>query len=217
MKNKRNIILCLLLTFVSMLYTILVKIVDVQAIGPKHSKVGFASMNNYFKNIIGSNMTIYKITEILGLLVFVICIFYACVGIYQLIKRKSIKEVDKEIVLVGAFYILVLFVYVFFEKVIINYRPIIVDGKLEASFPSSHTVLAICVCTSSFILSNKYINKRYLDIVNVATFILMLCVIIGRLISGVHWLSDIIGGIIISITLIMYFITVHNYIKIKSK
>ena len=215
MKKKRNIILCIVLTIISVLYTFLVKTVDVKSIGPKGSKVGFSSMNNYFKNIIGSNMTIYKITEILGLLVFVICLFYAIVGVYQLIKRKSLKNVDKEIYLVGAFYVLVLFIYVLFEKLAINYRPVLIDGELEASFPSSHTILAICVCTSSFIIANKYIDKKYLDIVNIASFILMLLVLIGRLISGVHWLSDIIGGIIISITLIMYFITAHNYIKSK--
>ena len=213
MKKKRNIILCIILTIVSILYTFLVKVVDVKSIGPNHSKVGFASINSYFKNLIGSNMTIYKITEILGFLVFIICAFYAGIGIYQLIKRKSLKKIDKEIYLVGAFYVLVLFVYVFFEKVIINYRPVLIDGELEASFPSSHTMLAICVCTSSFIIGRKYIGKKYLDIVNVVTFILMLSVLIGRLISGVHWISDIIGGIIISITLLMYFITAHNYIK----
>ena len=213
MKKKRNIILCIVLTFFSMLYTILVKVVDVQAIGPKNSKVGFATLNNSFKNIIGNNMTIYKITEIFGYLIFIICLFYGCIGIYQLIKRKSFKKVDKEIYLVGSFYILLLLIYVLFEKLSINYRPILIDGELEASFPSSHTILAICVCTSSFIIGSKYISKKYLDIVNISTFILMLIVFVGRLISGVHWLTDIIGGIIISIALIMYFISVHNYIK----
>lgn len=215
MKKKRNIIICIALTIISVVYTILVKIIDVKAIGPKNSEVGFSTMNGYFKNIIGSNMTIYKITEILGLLVFVICLYYACMGVYQLIKRKSLKKVDKEIYLVGAFYVLVLFVYFLFEKVVINYRPVLIDGELEASFPSSHTMLAICVCTTSFIIGKKYIDEKYIDIVNIATFILMLLVLIGRLISGVHWVSDIIGGIIISITLIMYFITAHNYIKSK--
>lgn len=214
MKKKRNIILCIVLTIASILYTVLVKVVDVKKIGPKNSSVGFSTMNNAFKNIIGSNMTIYKITEILGLLVFVICLFYACIGVYQLIKRKSLKEVDKEIYLVGAFYIIVLIIYVLFEKLEINYRPILIDGKLEASFPSSHTILALCVCTSSFIIGEKYITK-YSDIINISIFILMLLVFIGRLISGVHWLSDIIGGVIISITLIMYFITAHNYIRKK--
>lgn len=213
MKKKRNIILCIVLTFVSILYTISVKVIDVQAIGPRNSKVGFATLNNSFKNIVQSNMTIYKITEIFGYLIFIICLFYTCIGLYQLIKRKSFKKIDKEIYLVGAFYILLLLIYILFEKLAINYRPILIDGELEASFPSSHTILAICVCVSSFIIGDKYINKKYLNIANISTFTLMIIVFVGRLISGVHWLTDIFGGIIISITLIMYFITIHNYIK----
>lgn len=216
MKNKKYLILSIILTIVSVLYTILVKTVDVKKIGPKGSLVGFATLNSLFKNIIGSNMTIYKITEILGYLVFLLCLFYAIIGIYQLIKRKSLKEIDKQIYLIAGFYVLVLMVYILFEKLIINYRPVLIDGELEASFPSSHTVLSICVCLSSIMLSRKYISKKYVDIVNVITIILMLGVLIGRLISGVHWISDIIGGIIISMTLIMYFKTCLRYINHKN-
>ena len=210
MKNKRNVIMCIVLTIISILYTILVKVVDVRNIGPQDSSVGFSSLNEWCVNLIGSNMTIYKITEILGLLVFVICLFYGVMGIYQLIKRKSIKKVDKEILLMGIFY-----VYVVFEKIVINYRPVLIDGELEASFPSSHTVLALCVCMSSLLISKKYVGK-YLDITNIVTIILMFSVFLGRLLSGVHWLSDIIGGIIIATTLLMYFITAHNFLKSRN-
>lgn len=215
MKNKKNIFLCISLTLISVFYTFLVKNVDVNNIGPKNTNVGFSTLNNAFKNLIGSDMRIYKITEIFGLLVFVICLFYGMIGIYQLIKRKSIKKVDKEIILIGIFYVVVLFVYILFEKLEINYRPILIDGKLEASYPSSHTMLALCVCTSSLILSKKYINKKYINITNIITLILLFGVFIGRIMSGVHWISDIIGGIIISFTLIMYYITINNYIKSK--
>lgn len=217
MKNKRNIILCAIMTFITIIYTILVKFVDVKKIGPKNSSVGFASLNGWFNDLVGSNMTIYKITEILGYLIFILCAFYGIIGIYQLIKRKNIKKVDKEIILVGLFYVLVLAVYVIFEKVVINYRPVLIDGELEASFPSSHTMLSLCVGISSLLISKKYINIKYIGIVNLVTIILMLSVLLGRLISGVHWLSDIIGGIIISITLILYFVTAHNYIKHTKK
>ncbi|MBQ9024580.1 MAG: phosphatase PAP2 family protein [Bacilli bacterium] len=215
MKKKKNIIICICLTLMSIIYTILVKNVDVKNIGPNNTSVGFSTINNLFKNLIGSDMKIYKITEIFGLLVFIICLFYGIIGIYQLIKRKSIKKVDKEIILMGIFYIIILFVYALFEKLEINYRPILIDGKLEASYPSSHTILALCVCISSLILSKKYINKKYINITNIITLILLFGVFIGRIMSGVHWISDIIGGIIISFTLIMYYITINNYIKNK--
>ena len=48
--------------------------------------------NKFFKDLIGTDMRIYKITEIFGILVFIICLFYGIIGLYQLIKRKSIKK-----------------------------------------------------------------------------------------------------------------------------
>ena len=108
-----------------------------------------------------------------------------------------------------------LLVYVFFEKVIINYRPVLIDGELEASYPSSHTMLALCIGFSSFIISKKYVRKEYVNYFNGIVFALMICVLLGRIISGVHWISDIIGGIIISSTLIMYFYTSYKYFKNK--
>ena len=211
--KKKNIIISIILTVVSVIYTFLVKNVDVKSIGPDNSKVGFATLNDSFRNFIGSNLTIYKITEVLGILILLIVLMYGLLGIYQLIKRKSILKVDKEIIILGIFYVLMLTVYVLFEKVEINYRPILIDGKLEASYPSSHTILALCIGISSFLISKKYIRKEYVTYFNVGTLALMTLIFLGRTISGVHWISDIIGGIIISATLIMYFYTAITYLK----
>ena len=216
MKKKRNIILSVIMTIIAVVYTYLVKTVDVKKIGPNDSMVGFSKLNGWFRDIIGSNMTLYKITEILGYLVILIAVFYAFIGLLQLIKRKNIFKVDREIYILGGFYVMMGIVYVFFEKFIINYRPIIIDGELEASYPSSHTMLAICIGISSLIVSKKYIPEKYLKITNIVTILLLLGVLLGRVVSGVHWISDILGGIIISLTLLMYFITLYNY-KSKTK
>lgn len=215
MKNKRNLILSLVLTVVTVVYTYLVKTVGVTAIGPRNSSVGFYKMNYWFMKSIGSNMTIYKFTEIVGLIVLLIVAIYGVIGLLQLIKRKSIFKVDREIISLGILYVLMLIVYVFFEKFIINYRPVLIDNELEASFPSSHTVLAICTCISSLIVSKKYVPKKYLNLSAVITILLLTFVFVGRTISGVHWLSDIIGGVIISSTLLMYFYTILNWKKVK--
>ena len=93
--------------------------------------------------------------------------------------------------------------YIFFEKVIINYRPVLEDGVLEASFPSSHTLLAVCICASSLLISKYYIkDKKVLKMFNIFTYALMIILVVGRLISGVHWFTDIMGGIIISTLLV---------------
>ncbi len=212
MKNKKNIIISILLTILSIVYIYVVKTIDVSSIGPNNSKVGLSKLNEGFRNIVHSNMTIYKITEVLGYIIFIIVLFYGLIGLYQFIKRKSIFKVDKRLLLLGVLYVVLIGIYVFFEKFIINYRPILIDGKLEASFPSSHTMLALCVCMSSIIISKKYINIKYVHKVNLITTILMLLVLVGRLVSGVHWISDIIGGILISCTLLMYFYSINKKI-----
>ena len=107
-------------------------------------------------------------------------------------------------------------VYVVFEKVVINYRPILIDGELEASYPSSHTLLALCIGISSIIVSKNYVSDKYRKITNIVTIVLLLGVFVGRIVSGVHWISDIVGGVLISLTLLMYFYTLYD-IRFKKK
>ncbi len=213
MKNKKNIIISIVLTIISIVYTILVKFVDISSIGPNNSSVGLSKLNLFFKNLVGSNMTIYKISEFLGYIVILLVLIYGCIGLYQLIKRKSLKKVDKEIIKLGCFYVLMLVTYVVFEKLEINYRPVLIDGILEASYPSSHTILALCICFSSLITSKKYFNKKYVKKINLITIILTSLVLLLRTVSGVHWISDIIGGVIISMTLISYYQLIYYYHK----
>ena len=209
MKNKK-LLISIILTIISIVYTLLVKYVDVKPIGPNGSKVGFALINGFFNKIIKPNMFIYKLTEIFGYILLLLVLIYGCIGLYQLIKRKSLLKIDKQIIKLGCFYVIMLIVYIVFEKLEINYRPVLIDGVLEASYPSSHTILSLCVGLSSLIVSKKYFNKKYIKQINIITIILMLIVLLGRLISGVHWISDIIGGIIISITLLSYFKYVYD-------
>jgi undecaprenyl-diphosphatase len=211
MKNKKNIIFVSISVVVAIIYTILVKFVDVQAIGPQNSSVGFAKLNGFFHKLIGSNMTIYKITEVFGYILFLLVAIYGCIGLYQLIKRKSLLKVDKEIIMQGVFYVVMLAVYVLFEKLEINYRPILIEGVLEASYPSSHTILSLCLCGSSLITSQKYFNKKYIKLINIITIVVTFIVLLGRIISGVHWISDIIGGILISASLVMCYYLAFNW------
>lgn len=214
--KRKNIIFSILITLIAIVYTYLVKVVDVKKLGPNNSKVGFAKLNKAFSNLVGSHMTIYKITEILGYIVLLIVLVYGIIGLIQLIKRKSLLKVDRNILMLGGLYFLMAVVYVAFEKFIINYRPILIDGELEASYPSSHTILAICICVSSLFVSKDYLDEKFIKITNIGTIILMLAVLVGRIVSGVHWISDIIGGIIISAMLLMYFYTFYD-IKFKKQ
>ena len=209
--KKKNIIIASILTVVSIVYTLLVKYVDVKDIGPNNSSVGFATLNNAFKNLVGNTNIIYKISELFGYLLLLLVLIYGCIGLYQLIKRKSLFKVDREIIILGCFYVLMMIVYVLFEKVVINYRPILIDGELEPSFPSSHTLLSLCVGLSSLIVSKKYFNKEYIKTINLITIILMCVTLLTRIISGVHWISDIIGGVLISCALVSCYYLAFNW------
>ena len=203
--NKRNFFISLILILLAIAFTILVKVVDVKSIGVNETNIGFATLNQFVFGAIGVNMTWYYITDWLGIVPVIGAIIYACIGLIQLIKRKSIFKVDKEIILLGIFYIVVIALYVFFEKVIINYRPILINGFLEASYPSSHTLIIICICGSSIMINKKLFNNKITKIANTLSAIIIIVTVVGRLISGVHWFTDIIGGIVISISLLMLF------------
>ena len=202
-KRIRSISISFLLILIATLYTLLVKLIDVNNIGPNGSEVGFATLNNFVFNLTSENKIWYKITEILAIIPIFMVLVYGFIGLRELIKRKSLFKVDRELLGLGVFYIIILAIYIFFEVVIINYRPVLMDGVLEASYPSSHTLLALCICGSAILLNKKRFNEikitKYINIVLIITMVLL---VIGRLLSGVHWFSDILGSIIISIALL---------------
>ena len=123
MTKRKEFKISLYLIGACILYTLLVKFIDISQIWPQGTSVGFSTINNFFHKLFGVNMTFYNISEVAGYIALLIAAGYALVGGYQLITRKSFKKVDKEIIAIGAFYVAVLFIYVFFEKVIINYIP----------------------------------------------------------------------------------------------
>ncbi len=211
--TKRNIIISIVLIICAIVYTFLVKTVDVKQIGPDNTSVGFATVNEAVANKLPFNETLYKITKYLGYVSLAAVGAYALVGLVQLIKRKSLFKVDREIIALGIFFVIVLALYVAFEIVIVNYRPVILDSEVgvEASFPSSHTVLAICVCTSIIMVNKKiFENVKGIKLVNIGALLVLFGTAIGRTLSGVHWISDIVGGVIISAALLMTFYTVIN-------
>lgn len=211
--KKRNFLISGILLLIAITFTILVKVVDVKQIGVNNSSIGFATLNQFIFETTGVNIIWYHITDWLGLIPVFMAIVYAFIGLIQLIKRRSIFKVDKEIILLGLYYIIVIALYVFFEKVIINYRPILMNGFLEASYPSSHTLMTICFCGSSILINKKLFNNKITKVINYLSIIIITIIVVGRLISGVHWFTDIIGGILISSGLLMTFYSLLSIIN----
>ena len=188
------------------LWTVLIMLVDVQAVGPNGSKVGFATFNTWFHQLTGVHMTLYIVTDWLGLVPIAVCLCFGCLGLYQLIKRRSLFKVDADILLLGGYYILVIFGYLFFEMVPINYRPVLIDGFLEASYPSSTTLLVLSVMpTLMFQIKRRSRSKTIKNVVISLVLLFSVFMVIGRLISGVHWATDIIGSVLLSFGLFMLY------------
>ncbi len=181
------------------LWTVLVCFADVKPVGPNGSSVGLSTLNSFVNRLIGAHMWLYVATDWLGLVPVAFCFGFAILGLVQLIKRKSLFKVDGDILALGAFYIVVIAAYLLFEKFAVNYRPVLIDGFLEASYPSSTTLLTLCVMPTAMMqlkarVKNAAVRKTILRAIAVFTAFMVL----GRFISGVHWASDIIGGIFLS-------------------
>lgn len=201
---------------VALVYAI--KNVDVAVIGEAEKEMGLSTLNMQIFEKYQPNNTWYIITEALGLLAIGYAAVFPVIALVQWIKRKSLFKVDKEIIALGFLYVIVLGLYVVFEKVIISYRPVILDETVgpEASFPSSHTMLAIVV----FISGAMVLNRMFKDaaarfVITVASIALTAILVVGRLLSGVHWFTDILGGVLISATLLMLYSAVIDRKKDK--
>ena len=208
MKQKFRPVLFLLLFT---LWTVLLRLIDVQPIGPNGSAVGFATLNGCFHRFTGVHMTLYHITDWAGLVPVFVGFGFAVLGLAQWIRRRNILKVDFSILILGAYYLLVLGVYLFFEAVIINYRPVLINNYLEASYPSSTTLLVLTVMpTAALQLRSRIKNSRLRRIAAGSMDVFTVLIISGRLISGVHWLTDIVGAILLSAFLVsLYKVTLY--------
>ena len=201
MKRKLGIAFGLLASFI--LWTLAVSLVDVQAIGPRDSAVGFATINGWFHGFTGVDMTLYHITDWLGLVPVAFGFGFAILGLAQWICRKSLFKVDRSILVLGGFYIVTLAAYLFFEDFVINYRPVLIAGFLEASYPSSTTLLVLCVMpTAAMQLRQRIKNRPFRWAVSATITAFTVFMVAGRLLSGVHWLTDIVGGALLSAGLV---------------
>lgn len=199
-------------------FTLCVWLCDRAPIGPNGSIVGFSTLNKWFSNTIGFNMILYEITDWAGILPIATAIIYGFIGLYQWIKRKKTKNVDSNILLLGGFYLLIFAIYMLFNYVVINYRPLLINGYLEPSFPSSTTLMSITFIMLSNYQINVYIkNKKAKGILSVLSIIFMLFLVVGRIISGVHWITDIIGSILLSISILLIYQFLCDKCKLKTQ
>ena len=202
MKEKRLLWIGCILIAGFVIWTLLIQAVDVQPLGINGTNIGFATINCWFHRLTGVHMVIYTITDWLGIIPVFICIIFGGIGCVQLLKRRSLLKVDYDIIFLGAYYILVILGYFIFEMIPINYRPVLIEGFMEASYPSSTTLLVLCVMPTLIEQVNRRsgneISKKVIKALVICFSVFM---VFGRLVSGVHWLTDIIGSIMLGIGL----------------
>ena len=211
-------IMTAVLTAVFLLFMILVKFVDVQPIGPMNSMVGFAAVNGFFQKLIGTSNIFYLLSKLCGVICILTAVLFAGIGGLQLYERKSLMKVDKNILAMGFIFLLVIIFYVLFDKIVINYRPVLEDGALEASFPSTHTMLACTIMGCALIECREVVTRKTtLKYIEIFCWAIIALTIITRFLSGVHWFTDIIGGILLSAALVSLYYTAVLYFRPKKK
>ena len=197
--EKKNLLIGSIFLAMFAVWTALIQSVDVQPLGQNGTSIGFATFNCWFHHFTGVNMAIYTITDWMGQVPVVICLIFAGIGLVQLIKRRSLFRVDADIMILGVYFVIVFLAYAIFEMIPINYRPILIEGKMEASYPSSTTLLVLSVMPVLIEQIQRRLSgigvKRIITIAAIAFSVFM---VTGRLISGVHWFTDIVGGVLLS-------------------
>ncbi|MBD5088411.1 MAG: phosphatase PAP2 family protein [Clostridiales bacterium] len=217
-KNQRNFIITGALFLAFILYTIAVRVVDVQAVGPENSNIGFATINRAVFIFFGDNPFWYNVTEVTGILALLVAAVFGLLGVAQLVTKKSITKVDTDIIILGGFYVLVMIFYVLFEVFIINYRPVILEEGLEASYPSSHSMLVFCIMITAIMQFRSRISeKRVLLIAEIVSIVIISVTVLGRLVSGVHWFTDILGGVLLGTALVMLYYSAVECMKYMRK
>ena len=204
--RRKELLAGIVLLVAFAIWTVLIRHIDVRNAGPNGTEIGFAEINVWFHRLTGVHMLIYTITDWLGLVPIIICMCFGVLGLVQLVKRRNLLKVDSDILLLGAYYVVVILGYLLFEMVPINYRPILIDGNLEASYPSSTTLLVMTVMPTLKYQSDRRIaNPAVRKVITVFVIVFTAFMVIGRLISGVHWATDIIGSVFLSSGLFMIY------------
>ena len=186
------------------LWTAAVRLIDVQPIGPNGSEVGFSAWNAAVHDLTGVHWSLYVITDWLGLVPVCLMLGFAILGLVQWIQRKRILAVDRDILALGGFYLVVAAAFLFFEQFVVNYRPVLIDGCLEASYPSSTTLLVLTVMPTAMMQLHDRIGRPvFRRVVLIAIVAFTAFMLVGRFLSGVHWMTDIVGGILLSGSLVL--------------
>ena len=216
MKKLTYLLIPSLFLAVFVVWTALVKVIDVQYVGAA-GFLGFYHLNTQINDFVqNQNTHLFKtLTDVLMFAALSTLVPFAVVGLVQLIKRKDLKKVDSTIYIILAGYVAMVVIYFVFEIVKINYSPLSTAEELKASYPSSH-VMIYSVMMGVAVLGLLHYAKMHDDLkllINIFYMFSTLGVAVLRLLSGQHYFTDIIGALLISYTILFAVNSLYRYFK----
>lgn len=208
-ENIKQIIFTGLMLVLAVLFTIAVKKIDTAIVWGK--EIGFSNINIAIHNFLQTSETFDKISDIMMVVSALLLGGLVFMATYQLISGKGLKAVDRELVVSGAVLLLTAGIYFLFEAVVINFRPVLIDGYLEASYPSTHVLFSMVVNIISidYIIS-KIKNKKIMLPAVISVSVVTVVGFCSRVLSGMHWLTDIVGALLFAGALIMIYYTLKG-------
>ena len=222
MKKIINFIPALSLTFVFIVWTILVKTIDMNYI-LNVGYIGFSHFNFQINDYVldfGKTDLFNKLTDVGLYLTFLFDLGFAILGIVQWIRRKSIKKVDPIIFILLVTYITVVVEYFIFEIVKINYSPLSTPEDLHASYPSTHVLLFISFLMTGVIALFNYVKaNNFIKYISISFGVLLsIAYAVMRLLSGRHYFTDIVASLFLSASIIALFIgLIKTFMKAETK
>lgn len=209
MKKKIIDISLLVSFFLFIILTVLVLVVDVKVNDVTGTDIGLSTFNEFFNDLPKNNIW-DQISDIVMYISLASILVFVGIGIYQWIKRRSLKKVDFEIMFLGVFIVLMVGFWLVFDKlVVINYRPMKINGEIESSYPSTHVMVVTFLLFASCYFINKKWNTKLVNVLSyTVASIIVIATSIFRVAAGMHWVTDVLGGILLGIVLYLGFLSV---------
>ena len=188
-------------------------------------RLGLSSINKSFHKAFPYNDSFYKLSKIASIFMFMILALPVIYGVLDLIEAKGLKNLNRRNYVILCYLALIAILYVFFDHVVLNYRPVVMDmeeyldaGHAAASYPSTHALLSTTIGGLGIVESLRRFKKPWLKWVSLACIsVISVVVLLSRTFAGVHWLTDIVAGVLFGLSMVFLYISVSSVIDAESK